>query len=122
MDQAGMTRRDLVLAAAVGGLGMLLPACRRRSRRRPDGWLGGLGANASARALGEVRLELRPSEGDADTLLRLLGVRAEDDEAHVFEVLRKRFLDDCRSGAEEEVLGWSLTVTEARLYALAASI
>lgn len=117
----GPSRRELLLA--ISGLALLaFPIGCSDSPSTPPGWLTSLRRNVSARAVGEAWLELHPEEGDTATLLDLLGLSTRDDEVQLTKVLRARILEDGRSGHETEVLGWSFTVTEARLFALSATL
>lgn len=117
----GPSRRELLLA--ISGLALLtLPIGCSGGPSTPPSWLASLRRNVSAGAVGEAWLELHPEEGDTTTLLELIGLGTRDDGAQFEKVLRARILEDGRSGGEVEVLGWSFTVTEARLFALSVTL
>ena len=127
-----MRRRTfLVSAAAVGGgigLGALI------ARLPGDGGVATLVLDAAAalkddpdvRAIGQAYLKHAPQENDKERLIELLSVvtRAPEDGAgdDAGRLLRGRIRQDFEEDRTVSVKGWMLSVTEARIYALAVFI
>src|SRR5690606_2898810 len=96
---------------AVGG-GVLLEIARLA-----DEWSRETGlprGDEEARLLGERYLDAHPGERDAAKLLASLGGALDR------EALARAVREDARAGRTVQVEGWILSLTEARLYGLAA--
>lgn len=88
---------------------------------RIDAPLAVFASGTGAAAVGRAYLRSRPSEADPGLLLDQLGVSTADaaDVRALVRRLRERHRDDFRAGRITVVGGWTLSLTEARLAALA---
>ena len=115
------------LGLAAPALAAFLAGCGRESALAQS--LSGFFADPeSARAVGREYLELSPDEADADTVLeRLAGPQRREWEAlaasdpdRLAQALRLQHRSDFAHERVVAIRGWILSVTEARLCALAA--
>jgi hypothetical protein len=84
-------------------------------------WLGGAGTDGRA-AVGQVYRAQAPAESDSATLLRLLAPPAFASADQCAAWVRGQVAADFAAGRIVVVRRWLLSVTEARLCALGASI
>lgn len=129
-----MTRRDLVASLAAMIAGLLLPGASAADQTAddwPSGWLDAVVPDlAAAGRLGRAYLAAHPDEREPRRLVvELLGSLGLSKERHAVDSVpaarwstraREVVTEDYLAGRVVPVDGWVLSVTEARLYALAA--
>ncbi len=130
-----LARRNVLVSLATTLAGMMLPSLRLVAGQvpgsQPDGLLKILVPDTEAAArLGRVYLAAHPTELDlqrlVDGVLRRQDLPATADaidstpEAVLIARARRVVVDDYLAGRVVNIDGWVLSITEARLYALAA--
>ncbi len=126
-----MGRRELLRAGAVLSLAAWIPGCGP-SEQADDGLFETLAGfyedRASAAAVGRAYLEGAPEEARRDVLLdRLCGPRRSEWAAlarsapeELFAAIRSQHRSDFEAGRVASVDDWILSLTEARMCAIAA--
>jgi hypothetical protein len=132
---SNIARRDVFVSLAAMLAGVLLPSLGPATGQMPVSPAGGLlkilvPDIAAASRLGRAYLTAHPAELDLQRLidgvlgsLRLPGGADAIDstpEAVLIARVRRFVIDDYLAGRVVDVDGWVLSITEARLYALAA--
>ncbi|NEX23258.1 hypothetical protein G3480_23665 [Thiorhodococcus mannitoliphagus] len=122
-DALRLTRRELLALTLAAGLLRGLPQTASAAQTATEPLLDVVSNRAAAAVLGRAYLVAHPEEADLARLRTLLQERLRtdvSDEASILVRIERQLRNDYIRGDLVEVDGWLLSLTEARLYALAA--